>query len=608
MSVFIVNSGGRIVYANKTLCSYVGCTFEEVSRRRVWDLITNIDSESWPVRWQEARQAGSLSLETEYRAAGGALGDIELRLTFLNVAGEEYVFGIALDTDERKRTQELLLTIAGGVSASTGAEFFQSLLRHLAKALDADYATISETAGSDKVRTFAAYRDGRIVENFEYRSAYVPAAQVLKGETVIYPKDAQLSFPHSRLLKIIEAEAYAGTPLKDSRGNTMGLLSVAFRQPLRDPGRIRHLLEIFAARATVEIERLRSRDALLHSEQRFRTLFESAGDAIFLVRNGRVVDCNRKAAEMYGGTREQILEVTDLSTALDVTSGAQELPVKATEAIKKAMSGETAVIEFQTRRFDGTPFLVEASLTRADIGGDVYLLAVAKNVTEHRRTERALSHLSGRLLQMQDEERRRIARELHDTTGQNLAALQMTLSLALQSASLEEKTRKYLEESLMLTEVSLREMRTLSYLLHPPLLDELGLITALRAYADGYSERTGVRVILHLPERMERLPREVETALFRIVQEGLGNIHKHSGSSVAILRLETRVGSVALDLIDHGKGMPSDLMASGDPSGIGVGITGMRERARQLGGKLEISSASHGTTLSVVLPLTEKRD
>jgi PAS domain S-box-containing protein len=263
-------------------------------------------------------------------------------------------------------------------------------------------------------------------------------------------------------------------------------------------------------------------------------------------------------------------------------------------------------IQAYHRSRSGEVFPVEVSTNYVALGSEEYLFSFARDIRELRRADHALSQLSGRLLQAQDEERRRIARELHDVTGQNLAALQIILSLVERSQeSLGPHTRRALTEGIALVEACATEVRTLSYLLHPPLLDELGLLSALRNYVEGYAQRTGVRLDLNLPEKMDRLPRDVEIALFRIVQEGLTNIHRHSGSRTAVLRLKTKPGWVTLELIDHGRGMPPEVLREGElsPAPTGVGIAGMRERVRQLNGRLSIASGPKGTTLGVELPV-----
>ncbi|HEY3129902.1 MAG TPA: GAF domain-containing protein, partial [Acidobacteriota bacterium] len=223
-----------------------------------------------------------------------------------------------------------------------------------------------------------------------------------------------------------------------------------------------------------------------------------------------------------------------------------------------------------------------------------------------QQAEMALRQLSGRLLQLQDEERRRLARELHDTTGQTLAALVINLStVKSRSGNLKEKDRRMLAEILELAEECSREIRTLSYLLHPPALDELGLTSTLRWYVEGFVERSGIQVDMVMPPKLEGLPQEAEVALFRIVQESLTNINRHSGSSTAGIRIAINNGEVMLEVKDQGRGMPPRTLEEpvGGVSGLGVGIAGMRERIRQLGGRLEIDSGEGGTTVKAMLPV-----
>jgi PAS domain S-box-containing protein len=227
--------------------------------------------------------------------------------------------------------------------------------------------------------------------------------------------------------------------------------------------------------------------------------------------------------------------------------------------------------------------------------------------TDRKRVEKALHQLSGKLLELQDEERRRISRELHDTTAQNLAVLSMNLSVVKNATMvLGVKTQQAVTESLSLAEQCSQEIRTLSYLLHPPLLDELGLVSALRAYTTGYTQRTGIQIEFKMGE-IGRLPGEVETTLFRIVQEALTNVHRHSGSTRAEIRVIRDPKEVRLQVTDEGRGVPMeslDIISEG--GSVGVGIAGMRERAIQLGGQLKIASSAQGTTITAILPLQER--
>jgi signal transduction histidine kinase len=195
---------------------------------------------------------------------------------------------------------------------------------------------------------------------------------------------------------------------------------------------------------------------------------------------------------------------------------------------------------------------------------------------------------------------------LHETTAQDLAALKMHLARLNRTAShLSETDRAALTESISLAEQSITEIRTLSYLLHPPLLDERGLLLALRWYAAGFAERSGITVDLELPESFDRLPLDTETALFRIVQESLTNIHRHAGSETARIRLRRDAEGLVLESEDRGRGIPNALLEHimGGEGGVGVGIAGMCERIEQLGGRLEINSGDRGTTVRARLPL-----
>jgi signal transduction histidine kinase len=225
-----------------------------------------------------------------------------------------------------------------------------------------------------------------------------------------------------------------------------------------------------------------------------------------------------------------------------------------------------------------------------------------------RQQRNDLRTLANRLMHTQDEERRRIAALLHDTTAQDLAALKMLLAKLNRAADrLNDGERNALAQSIALVEQSMTEVRTVSYLLHPPLLDDAGLVSALRWYARGFAERSGIKVDLDLPESLERLPRETETVLFRIAQESLTNIHRHAGSETASIRLRRHAEMLALEIEDRGHGIPRaslEQITSGG-GGAGVGIAGMSERTKELGGRLEVTSSDHGTTVRVSLPLVE---
>jgi signal transduction histidine kinase len=231
---------------------------------------------------------------------------------------------------------------------------------------------------------------------------------------------------------------------------------------------------------------------------------------------------------------------------------------------------------------------------------------ILERTVELSESERRYRQIAGRLMHIQDDERRRIARMLHETTAQDLAALKMQLARLNRTAGhLNDSERAALAEGISLAEQSITDIRTLSYLLHPPFLDESGLVAALRWYAAGFAKRSGIAVDLELPEDFERLPLDTETALFRIVQESLTNIHRHAGSESARIWLRRDAEALVLEVEDRGEGITpaalADITLGG--GGSGVGIAGMRERIEELGGRLEITSIDRGTTVRARLPL-----
>jgi signal transduction histidine kinase len=224
-----------------------------------------------------------------------------------------------------------------------------------------------------------------------------------------------------------------------------------------------------------------------------------------------------------------------------------------------------------------------------------------ESLVEQRTT--ALRRLSSRLLHVQDEERRRIARELHDSLGQYLTATKINLDLLAQSDHLSDR----LLEAQQLLERAISDTRTLSHLLHPPLLDEAGLASAATWYVEGFGQRSGIKTSLEMPADLQRLPVPVETALFRILQEALTNVHRHAHSKAVDIRLSVEHASVQLSIRDYGKGMPADTLERFQKNGtnVGVGLTGIRERIKELGGVFKIDSSDSGTVLNVSIPTAD---
>ncbi|HUE01491.1 MAG TPA: MHYT domain-containing protein [Bryobacteraceae bacterium] len=350
------------------------------------------------------------------------------------------------------------------------------------------------------------------------------------------------------------------------------------------------VMVLVVALLTCLADRLQERTALLDG------LFEQAPQAFALLGGDlRVVRVNREFTRLFGYYTKEETHGRLLSELI-VPDDARDAVPGYLEAV---LQGQRVDAEVVRRRKDGVRLHVLMVCVPVSVpGGRIAVYAMYRDITARKAAEAALHQLSGRLLCLQDEERRRLARELHDSTAQLLVALGINLSVVNESAgALEPRARRALDESRTLADQCLREIRTASYLLHPPELDELGLQSALASYIDGFAQRSGIQVDLDVAPELGRLPQEAETALFRIVQEALSNVHRHSGSSWACVRLVRGSSSVTLEISDRGRGMRSDTMP-------GVGIASMRERAQQLGGWLEIVSPNHGTTVRAVIPVS----
>lgn len=327
-----------------------------------------------------------------------------------------------------------------------------------------------------------------------------------------------------------------------------------------------------------------------------------------LSREGLILYANRRFAGILGvrgfatatgSSIQRYISAASWDSLNSALAAAVEAPIHGEMRINA--SGETRVVRLSL----GPIFAKDGTTTIRAVASEVTELV--KTSQELRDSKASLYSLSARLLQSQDEERRRIARDLHDITGQELAVLGMSLELAARNLESPKKAREALTESVALAHKIEDEIRTLSYLLHPPLLDELGLGSALSWYAEGFQKRTKIRVDTQIAPNLPRLSPGDETTFFRVVQESLANVLRHSGSPTARISLSMDAGVARLSVEDQGKGISREILTPGrDTTGLGVGIAGMRERLLQIGGTLEINSTGSGTTVVATLPLAKQ--
>ncbi|HUJ39133.1 MAG TPA: PAS domain S-box protein [Candidatus Acidoferrales bacterium] len=355
-----------------------------------------------------------------------------------------------------------------------------------------------------------------------------------------------------------------------------------------------------------------AQEALRVSEARFRTLVQSLDVGVVLFgAEGRIQFANPAALRMARIRLEDALGKLPSELPLSMvredgtpfTDGAR--PVQ--QALATGQPSHDFVQGWQSPGAEETIWIYgNAVPLLAEDGRIAGVVASFSNITDQKKAAEALRQLSGRLLRLQDEERRRLGRDLHDSLAQSVLAVNLSLAQVTQSSpKLEERNRQALAEARSMLQEMSRQIRTLSYLLHPPLLDELGLSSAVKEYAHGLSERSGIRIQVGVSPGFGRLPQETETALFRVVQESLANIQRHSGSATARIQLEERPDRISLEVSDEGTGIPEAKWRKLNQPGarFGVGIAGMRERMAQLGGTLEIASGGTGTTVRASLPV-----
>jgi PAS domain S-box-containing protein len=348
----------------------------------------------------------------------------------------------------------------------------------------------------------------------------------------------------------------------------------------------------------------RKRSERVQAEQ--ARLLDLSSDAI-LVRdaNDRVTYWNKAASELYGFSREEALG--RVTHALLRTEFAETL-----ENIRQQLQlNDRWTGELVHRTKDNARVVVASRwVIERDIEGNLRsVLETNSDVTESNRAEAAMkeSELSARLLQLQDEERKRMARELHDGVGQLIAAVSMNASrIVVEKANLSSEAERCVEENIKLIQQVSNDIRTVTYLLHPPLLDEMGLQSALKWYVEGFAERSKIAAKLELPQDWKRLSPDYELCLFRIAQECLTNIHRHSGSPTALVRLSRTPDKITMEVNDQGRGIKRETqlkIASGES--VGVGLRGMRERLKQLGGGLVVHANGNGTSVIATLPRQE---
>jgi PAS domain S-box-containing protein len=355
-------------------------------------------------------------------------------------------------------------------------------------------------------------------------------------------------------------------------------------------------------------DRKRSEEALRRSEEEFHIIFQHSAIGMILVEpSGTLLRCNPAFCSIVGYSMQEL-------SGLTYTGITHPDDLEASRSMyQQVIDGKRDRYQIRKRyvRKDGTvrSARLTVSALRRESGALRYCVGMVEDITSQELAERSLLQMSERLLHIQEEEQRRIAREVHDSTSQEMTALTLNLG-ALKAArnTLPEKAQKQVAESLALAKRVAREIRTFSYLLHPPMLSELGLWSALRMFVEEFRDRSALRVSVDIPKSLQgiSLHSSQEMAIFRFVQEALANVHRHSGSQTAVVKAHLHNRTIEVSVTDTGRGFRPELLKEIQKSNGfagGVGISGMHERIGYIGGRLDFRSDEHQTTVAALIPL-----
>jgi PAS domain S-box-containing protein len=603
LGVAHVNLDGRWMRVNPKVCEITGYSESELLNLRFHE-ITHPDDRQASVAAMEDLKNGSIqrySAEKRYLRKNGSSiwTNVTVSLVRDGAGQPRHFVTVVEDIGERRLAEEAQGRLAAIVQSSDDAIVSKSL-NGIITSWNAAAARIFEFTAEEAV--------GKSISMIIPPELRDEESEILRrlrnGERLEHYETVRVTKSGKKIDVSLTI-----SPLRDSRGKVIGASKIA-----------RNITD----RRQVE-------EALRKNESRLRAAFgQSYSFLVLLEPDGTIIEANRTALEAAGRTQEELIGQKFWEPWW---SGLPEEMQAVKEAVARAALGESVRSECYFCLSDGSKRFADRTINPviAEDGNVVMIVATALDMTEQKELRDELEarveertyeleeknkallqqadlvrEISGRLLHSQEEERRRVARELHDSAGQITTALQLILvPLESEAQQLKSEFAGRIKESITLVDQLSKELRTVSYLLHPPLLDEAGLPSAIRWYVEGFSERSKIEVELDVSEDFGRLSHEMEMTVFRIIQECLTNIHRHANGKSASIRILRGADELFVEVQDNGKGFIGSNGNSSKTVREGVGIRGMRERVKQLGGSFEIRSNASGTVITAVFPLPE---
>lgn len=583
----------RYIEVNESFAHMTGYTQEESLGKSASDLNLWVDPDQ-RLKILARLQAGEEVRQEEFllRTKNGEIRTAQLSAAWMKLRGKIGILGVVRDVTDHKRAEEAL---------RASEERFRNLIQDLHVGIILiGAATEAQFVNRAALRTFGLKEEqvlGKSLSDF--------------GLTAIREDGTEIPgsmCPGPRAIETGQAihNEVVGWRLSGSNEVVWTLMDAI--PQLTDRGQVASVI----LSVTDMTKRKRAEEALRASEERFRTLVENLHVGVVVLGLGtEILFANQAFLHMFDMSIKDVIgkKPSELGLVALYEDGT-EMPLAMRPGPRALATGKAVrneVMGWRRRDSNEVVWILGEAVPLFGKNGQIdKLIASFSDITKRKQAEEALRQLSTRLLQLQDEERRRLARELHDSLAQSVLAVNLDLAqVARSSVPLDERAKLALSKARGVLQEMSREIRTLSYLLHPPVLDELGLASAVREYAKGFSERSGVKLQVDLQADFGRLSQEAETALFRIVQESLSNIQRHSGSQTARICLRGDLACVQLEVSDQGCGMDQTTVEHGNTTGarLGVGILGMRERMLQLGGKLDVESNSSGTIVRATIPI-----